>query len=115
MKLDPGMHIVMHLVFFGKIGGHVSWLGERLEDFPDDFLLGKVRNIESIDTLNKHPILEYICSTPSSSFILNSLSSNLSNSFFFTDLFVTHMDFLEFHPHIMGGLQSKDPMRQLLV
>jgi hypothetical protein len=33
----------------------VSWLGERSEDFPDDFLLGKVSNIESIDTLNKHP------------------------------------------------------------
>jgi hypothetical protein len=31
----------------------VSWLGERLEDFPDDFLLRKVINIDSIDTLNK--------------------------------------------------------------
>jgi hypothetical protein len=32
----------------------VTWLGERLKDFLDDFLLGKVSNIESIDTLNKH-------------------------------------------------------------
>jgi hypothetical protein len=26
MKLDPGMHIVMHLVFFGKTGVTGSWL-----------------------------------------------------------------------------------------
>jgi hypothetical protein len=28
MKLDPGMHIVMHLVFFGKTGvtpAHPTW------------------------------------------------------------------------------------------
>jgi hypothetical protein len=35
--------------------------------------------------------------------------------FFLTGLFVTHMDFLEFHPHFMGGLQSKDPIKQLLI
>jgi hypothetical protein len=32
----------------------VPRLGERLKDFPDDFLLRKVSNIESIDTLNEH-------------------------------------------------------------
>jgi hypothetical protein len=42
----------------------VSWLGERLKDFLYDFLLGKVSSIESIDTLNKHPILEYISLPP---------------------------------------------------
>jgi hypothetical protein len=57
-------------------------LRERFKDFPDDFLLGKVSNIERIDILNKHTILEYICSTPSSSFVLNSLSSTLSNHIF---------------------------------
>jgi hypothetical protein len=25
------------------------------------------------------------------------------------------MDLLEFHPHFMGGLQSKDPIKQLLI
>jgi hypothetical protein len=35
----------------------VSRLGEHLKDFLDDFLLGKVSKIESIDTLNEdtHP------------------------------------------------------------
>jgi hypothetical protein len=27
------------------------------------------------------------------------------------DLFVTHMDFFELHPHLMGGFQSKDPIK----
>jgi hypothetical protein len=35
--------------------------------------------------------------------------------FFLTDLFVTHMDFFEFHPHLMRGGQSKDPIKQLLI
>jgi hypothetical protein len=35
--------------------------------------------------------------------------------FLLTDLFVTHMDFIELHPHFMGGFQSKDPIKQLLI
>jgi hypothetical protein len=27
--------------------------------------------------------------------------------FFLTDLFVTHIDFLELHPHFMGGFKAK--------
>jgi hypothetical protein len=34
---------------------------------------------------------------------------------FFTNLFVTHMDFFEFHPHLMGGGLSKNPIKQLLI
>jgi hypothetical protein len=31
------------------------------------------------------------------------------------DLFVTHVDLLEFHPHFMGGWQSKDLIKQFLI
>jgi hypothetical protein len=58
-----------------------------LKDFLDNFLLGKVSNIESIDTLNEHTHPR-IHSTPSSSFILNSLSSTLSNSYFSSRIFL---------------------------
>jgi hypothetical protein len=30
MKLDPGMHIGMHLVFFGKSGVTLAYLGSLL-------------------------------------------------------------------------------------
>jgi hypothetical protein len=94
----------------------VSWLGERLEDFPDDFLLGKVSNIESIDTLNKHPHPRIHLLYPLIILHFELIEFHLEQHIFFlTDLFVTHMDFLELHPHFMAGLQSKDPIKQLLV
>jgi hypothetical protein len=94
----------------------VSWLGERLEDFPDDFLCGKVSNIESIDTFNKHPHPRIHLLYPLIILHFELIEFQLEQLIFFlTDLFVTQMEFLEFHPHFMGGLQSKDPVKQLLV
>jgi hypothetical protein len=91
-------------------------LGEHLKDFPDDFLLGKVSNIESIDILNEHthprihlPYTLIIIHFELIEFHLKQLI------FFLTDIFVTHMDFLELHPHFMDGFQSKDPIKQLLI
>jgi hypothetical protein len=94
----------------------VSWLGERLKDFPDDFLLGKVSNIESIDTLNKHPNPRIHLLYPLIILHFELIEFQLEQLIFFlTDLFVAHMDFIEFHPHLMGGGQSKDPIKQLLI
>jgi hypothetical protein len=94
----------------------VSWLGERLKDFPDDFLLGKVSNIESIDTLNEHthPRIHLLYTLIIIHFEL--IEFHLEQLIFLlTDLFVTHMDFFELHPHFMGGFQSKDLVKQLLI
>jgi hypothetical protein len=87
-----------------------------LKDFPDDFLLGKVSNIESIDTLNKHthPRIHLLYTLIVIHFEL--IEFHLEQLIFFlTDLFVTHMDLFELHPHLMGGFQSKDPIKQLLI
>jgi hypothetical protein len=94
----------------------VSWLGEHLKDFPDDFLLGKVSNIESIDTLSKHthPRINLLYTLIIIHFEL--IEFHLEQLIFLlTDLFVTHMDFSKLHPHLMGDFQSKDPIKQLLV
>jgi hypothetical protein len=34
MKLDPGMHIGLHLVFFGKTGVTISKLKMKIHFFP---------------------------------------------------------------------------------
>jgi hypothetical protein len=94
----------------------VSWLGERLKDFPDDFLLGKVSNIESIDTLNKHPHSRIHLLYPLIILHFKLIEFHLEQFILLLmDLFVPHMDFLNLHPHLMGGLQRKDPIKQLLV
>jgi hypothetical protein len=94
----------------------VSWLGERLEDFLNDFLLGKVSNIESIDTSNKHPHPRIHLLYPLIILHFELVEFQLELLIFFlTDLFVTHVDLLEFQPHFMGGWQSKDPIKQFLI
>jgi hypothetical protein len=94
----------------------VSWLWERLKDFPNNFLLGKFSNIESIDTLNEHTHhrihLLYTLIILHFELIEFHLEQLI---FFLMDLFVTHMDFFELHPHLMGSFQSKDPIKQLLI
>jgi hypothetical protein len=91
-------------------------LGEHLKDFPDDFLLGKVSNIESIDILNKHthPRIHLLYTLIIIHFEL--IEFHLKQLILFlTDLLVTHMDFFELHPHFMGGFQREDPIKQFLI
>jgi hypothetical protein len=92
------------------------WLGERLKNFPHDFLLGKVSNMESIDTLKKHPHPKIHLLYPLIILHFELIEFQLEQLIFFhMDLFVTHMDIFEFHPHLMGGGLSKDPIKHLLV
>jgi hypothetical protein len=49
MKLDPGMHIVMHLVFFGKTGDIDFLENEKEETFM----------FEQIDLTPKEPLPNY--------------------------------------------------------
>jgi hypothetical protein len=91
-------------------------LGEHLKDFPDDFLLGKVSNIESIYILNKHthPRIHLLYTLIIIHFELIELHLE-QLIFFLTDLLVAHIDFFELHPHLMGGFQRKDPIKQFLI
>jgi hypothetical protein len=88
----------------------VSCLGERLKDFPNNFLLVKVSNIESIDSLNKHthPRIHLFYTLIILHFEL--IKFHLEQLIFLlTDLFVTHMDFFEVASTLHGWFPKQRP------